>query len=60
MQNALENDDAGPIEDSESSSDHDDIVSYRTKNSTIFSNLNYVEEEKKKKIKKPKTEEDEE
>jgi len=49
MQAALENDSgASPIEE-ESSSDHDDIVSYRMKNSTICTNLNIVDDRKPKK-----------
>lgn len=53
MQRTLQKEDSS-IESPSEDSDEDDIVSHHTKNSTIFSNLNYVEEENKKKPKKVK------
>ena len=50
MQAALANDSDGSPIDSERSSDDDDIVSYRMKNSTICTNLNIVDDRKPKKL----------
>lgn len=51
MQAALDKDSGSESDEEHSSSDHDDIVSYRMKNSTICTTLNVIDDRKPKKVK---------